>query len=127
MPEQQDQKIVVDYAQVDVDEGLPFAKPMRRWRSACAWFFWATVSLMGFFPILALLLAVAALVCGVLTIVYMERMALAEAGPAYAIRQILLAILLSFFAFFGVWLMPPLVESDLAKWRIIEGRQRIVE
>jgi hypothetical protein len=124
MPVPQTGQPVVDYAPAEVGHGIPFIRPMRRWRSTCGLCFWAAAVGLFIWPPLAFGSAAAAIVCGGLAIWYMGRAARSEVDAGYAARQVVLAVILSCVLLLGVWLVPTLVESDLSKWRLVEERRQ---
>jgi hypothetical protein len=123
-PCRQPGNLVVDYASIDVDDGIPFMRPMWRWRSVCATCFCATIAGLFIWLPIALGAFLATVITGILTLVYLERAARTEVNLAYSMRHLMLAILLCPVFFLGVWLVPVLVHSDLIKWRRVEERNR---
>ena len=111
---------ILDYETVEPDAGIAFIVSMRRWRSACGWFFWATVAGLYCYRPVGLSAAAGAVCCSVMTLIYLGRAATHEVGVGYAARHITLAILLMPFLLLGIYIVPPLVESDMLNWRRTE-------
>lgn len=124
----------IDYAPIAQDE-IPFIRQMLWWRSMCGELLLTTAIVLllsnvvrrGSTPEAALHLI--AFICygattlsAIMAIIYMGRAALNEMGAWYAVRHIVLALLLSPFMFIGVWWIPGVVMSDLIKWRAVEER-----
>jgi len=103
---------ILDYETVEPDTGIAFIVPMRRWRSACGWFFWATVAGLFCYRPVGLAAAAGSVCCSVMTLIYLGRAATHEVGVGYAARHITLAILLM-----------PFFESDMLNWRRTEERE----
>jgi len=90
--------------------------------------FWRAVTggclLLSLFGFLNVLLAIAplvgAIVAAVLTLKYLWLAAYIEAGAGYAARHFALAIILLPWGFFGIFLVPILLESDMLKWHAEE-------
>ena len=111
---------------------------MMRWRYFCGWFYWITICLIvsdvivvehGYYQAIlplddAYLACIGGMmVCSILTLIYMWKAAAIEAGFRYALRQTVLAVLLTPPLLLGVYLVPILVKSDLLKWRRVEERK----
>jgi hypothetical protein len=120
----ENEPFIVDYARPEVDGDIPFIRPMQLWRSVCGVCFWTVILASFLSPLLALLAGAAAVVTGLIAIIYMGRAALAEVGAGYAARHVVLAVALSIVFLLGVWVVPSLVQSDLIKWRAVEDRNR---
>lgn len=103
---------------------VSFVGSMRSWRSATAWFFWAAIACLFVSRLVAIIAAVGALCCSIMTLVHMGRAATFEVGRGYAARQVILAVLLMPFLLLGIFIVPPLVESDLLNWREVEERDK---
>lgn len=95
---------------------------MRFWRSvtgACL-----VLLLFGFINIvLAIIPLFGALVSAVLTLKHLWLAGYVEAGIGYATRHLVLAIILLPWGFFGILLVPILMESDMLKWHWEEDRE----
>jgi hypothetical protein len=111
---------VLDYETPDPQDAVPFINAMRFWRIVAAYSFVpAPLGLFVYHPIL--LLALLTFAVGiVLTLTYMTRAAIAEAGPTYAVRHLVLAIVLTPALFAGPFLVSRLVEADLVNWRLAQ-------
>ena len=97
-------------------------KRMRFWRSVTGGCL--ALSLFGFVNILlAVVPLVGAVVSAVLTLKYLWLAGYVEAGAGYATRHLALAIILLPLGFFGIFLVPILLESDMLKWHAEEDRE----
>jgi hypothetical protein len=99
---------------------------MFRWRHACAASF--LMIFAGIFlelPIIFILSALAmTLASAILTIYYIGRLAQSQVGTGYAVRHVLLTIMLMPIVFLGIWVVPELIKSDLINSRSSGGNQR---
>ncbi len=68
-------------------------------------------------------LALTGFVIGTLvTLCYMTCTASREVSAGYAVRQVLLALILMPVCFWGLLVVPLMVESDIIKWRLPNWR-----
>jgi hypothetical protein len=126
MGEELPERPVLEYATPGGSEvgGAALLAHMRRWRSYTAiGVLIALVSSLAFSgvaPLGFLGFAIGLgvfLVGAVMTLMYMTRAAAREVDRAYAARHLILAILLLPIFFLGVFFVPTIVESDLARWQ----------
>jgi len=121
MKELSQSPVILDYERPVVEplDGRAYLKRMRFWRSVTGGCL--LLSLFGFLNVLlAIAPLVGAIVAAVLTLKYLWLAAYIEAGPGYATRHLVLAIILLPWAFFGIFLVPILLESDMFKWHAEE-------
>ena len=91
---------------------------MLAWRRFASWCLWLLIpGLLLFWP-LGLALFAGLCVCSIGALMYMYRAGASEVGRGYALRQLLLAVILLPVAFLGVFLVTRLVEADLVNWRL---------
>jgi len=107
---------VLNYHTPERSRERPLLETMRLWRSIGIW------SLVGVLfgavvPIIGAVALVSLLVASVMTFVYMTRLAALEVSAGYAIRHLLLGLLLLPIFGIGLMIVPVIVESDLVKWR----------
>jgi hypothetical protein len=109
---------VLEYWSPEAPDAIPFLGAMRLWRRVAGWGFW--LSIAGIVLYLPLALAAFAVLClgSTCTLVFMVRASAREVGVGYAIRHLLLAIVLLPVMFLGVFLVTRLVESDMVTWRL---------
>jgi len=97
-------------------------KRMRFWRAVTGGCL--ILSAFGFVNILLAVIPLAgAVVSAMLTLKYLWLTGYVEAGAGYATRHLLLAIILLPWGFFGIFLVPILLESDMLKWHAVEDRE----
>lgn len=96
--------------------------PMRAWRRYTAWGLLAAfIGGIVWWP-MALMALVFVLVACVMTLVTMTRYAAHNFGTAYAVRHLLLAIVLSPILLLGVFLVSRLVQADIERWHLNADR-----
>ncbi len=93
----------------------PYLDRMIKWHRATLWCF-----LIG---MLVPIVFIAVPLYTIVTWYFMYRAAAAEVDSGYALRHLLLAVLLTPFLLIGVLLVPLMVESDLTKWRAVRAQQ----
>jgi hypothetical protein len=109
---------VLEYSSPDAQDAIPHIGAMRLWRRIAGWGFWLSIPGLVFYLPLAVV-AVAVLCVGSIgALVCMTRAGANEVGTGYAVRHLLLALLLIPILFLGVFLVTRLVESDLVGWRL---------
>ncbi len=102
--------------------GDPFLIAMRAWRRYTAWGLLAfVVGSIVWLPA-ALLATVFSLVTCVMTLVTMTRYAAHNFGTSYAVRHLILAIVLLPILLFGVFLVSGLVQADVERWHLTADR-----
>src|SRR4051794_21361944 len=103
--------IILPYASADANGGLPYLRPMNRWRLGCLVSLLFTVWVPFFtpWPLLAILGLPALLTCAVMTVIYIGRLCYHEVGTSYAVRHVLLALVLMPFFLLGIWIIPELI------------------
>lgn len=124
MKELSQSQVILDYERPVVEpvDGRAYLKRMRFWRSVTGGCL--LLSLFGFLNVLlAIAPVVGAIVAAVLTLKYLWLAAYIEAGAGYATRHLVLAIILLPWGFFGIFLVPILLESDMLKWHAEEDRE----
>jgi hypothetical protein len=106
------------YATPDIPAvvGDPLLISMCAWRRYTAWGLLACVAGLIVFPLSALVALVFVLFSSVMTLIGMARYAAHNVGRAYAIRHLVLAIILTPILFLGVFLVSRLVQADIERW-----------
>ena len=116
---------ILDYANAGQTDGLN-ADPAARWHAMLRWRDLTFACLVATPVAFSLdrtfgLLAFAALVVATtLTLISMTRTAAHEISPAYAVRHLILALLLLPIFFLGPLLVPKLVQADARRLRLSE-------
>jgi len=111
----------------DHAEAIPYLKPMMRVHSACLAILIAALALMVLAPWVALLLLVVLMIMIPITIVLMLLAAGNEIGVGYAVRHLLLYVLLLPIGLLGPIVVPFMVWSDLTKRRAAEVQLQVIE
>jgi hypothetical protein len=97
---------------------------MRLWRSIAVWCLVAFIGGSLVSPRVGAMGLVGLTVASVMTLGYMTRAAAREVGTGYAVRHLVLGIVLMPLFFLGVLAVPLMVQSDLIKWRDAADRPR---
>ncbi len=126
-----DRPVVLDYATPATPARVFFfLSRMLLWRSIAIWSLVALIAgpfLFGYLAAVAMISSIvvraavltwavavtAFVIATVLTFYYMTRAAAREAGPGYGVRQLLLALISLPLFFWGLLLVPLLLESDI--------------
>jgi len=115
---------VLDYQTPEASREIPQLRLMHLWRTIGIWsLLWLLLGAV--FPMVGAIALVSMLVAIVMTLIYMTRLATREVSTGYAIRHLLLALLLMPIFALGLIVVPLMVESDLVKWRDKAERENI--
>lgn len=128
MKELSQSQVILEYERLVVEpvDGRAYLKRMRCWCSVTGGCL--LLSLFGFINVLlAIAPLIGAIVAAILTLKYLWLAAYIEAGAGYAARHLALAIILLPWGFFGIFLVPILLESDMLKWHAEEDRETVRE
>ena len=117
---------LLEYAtpQVPTTAGDPLLRGMRVWRRCVAWGIVASVvSAVVFLPVLLLSIPFT-LLAAAMTLDHMTRYAASNFGVGYAVRHLVMAIVLAPLLFLGVFLVSFLVQADIERWHQNAERSR---
>jgi hypothetical protein len=108
--------------EVPAAAGDPFLMPMRDWRRYTAWgLLAAIVGVVVWWPAALVAMAFVLVAC-VMTLITMTRYAAHNAGTAYAVRHLALAIALMPVMLLGIFLVSRLVQADIERWHLTAQR-----
>jgi hypothetical protein len=114
---------VLSYAPPKLRDSPNYIARMRFWHSMTAFSFVALIYSAMALPLLVFVaILVLLLISVVLTLVYMTQAAVREGGTGYAVKHLVVAIVLSPILLLGVFLVPLMVQADVARRRM-RGRE----
>jgi hypothetical protein len=104
---------ILNYATPSINGAADFLSKMRSWRTVTVLSLLISIPIEAVFPAAGGAVLLAAVISGVMTLLYMTRAAARTFGQAYAISRLFLALSLMPILLIGPLLIPSLVETDI--------------